>query len=88
LALKSHSPQSTKYKQTGRKYIHLYQAWWFTSIIPALALGRPKQEDQKFKASLGNLARPVSKKKKKTERSGKGVGGCVAQAVEHLRSKP
>jgi hypothetical protein len=65
LALKSHSPQSTKYKQTGRKYIHLYQAWWFTSIIPALALGRPKQEDQKFKASLGNLARPVSKKKKK-----------------------
>jgi hypothetical protein len=31
------------------------QAWWYTPEIPAL--GKHKEEDQKFKASLGYIVR-------------------------------
>jgi hypothetical protein len=37
-------------------------AWWCTLIIPAL--GRLGQQDLKFKASLGYVARPHLKKNK------------------------
>jgi hypothetical protein len=37
------------------------QKWWFTPVIPAL--GKIKQEDQEFEASLG----PCLKKKKNQE---------------------
>jgi hypothetical protein len=29
--------------------------WWFTSVTPAL--GKPKEEDRKFEASLGYIER-------------------------------
>ena len=32
------------------------QVWWCTPVIPVL--GRLRQEDCRFKASLGNLVRP------------------------------
>jgi hypothetical protein len=37
------------------------QVWWHTPIIPAL--GRPRQEDYKFKASLGYRAKSFLKNK-------------------------
>jgi hypothetical protein len=42
--------------------ISLNWAWWHTPIIPALR--RLLEEDLKFKASLGYVARPCLKKKK------------------------
>jgi hypothetical protein len=33
--------------------------WWYTSVIPEL--GRLRQEDHRFEASLGYIARLVSK---------------------------
>jgi hypothetical protein len=42
----------------------LPQAWWHTSVIPAL--GRPKQEDCEFEVSLGYIvSETLSQKKKK-----------------------
>jgi hypothetical protein len=42
--------------------------WWHTSVISAL--GRLRQEDHKFKASLGYIVRSwLKKKKKKTSNS-------------------
>jgi hypothetical protein len=38
--------------------------WWCMSIIPAL--GRLRQEDHKFKVSLGYIGSPSLKKKKKS----------------------
>jgi hypothetical protein len=46
---------------------------WYIPVIPALR--RLKQKDLKFKASLGYIVRPVSKKKKKKKREEIGVGG-------------
>jgi hypothetical protein len=37
--------------------------WWYTPVIPAL--GKLRKEDHEFEASLGYIARAVSKKKKK-----------------------
>jgi hypothetical protein len=51
----------------------------YTPVIPAFR--RPKQKNPKFKASLGYLARPCLKKKKKTR------AGGMAQVVEYLPSK-
>jgi hypothetical protein len=31
------------------------RAWWYTPVIPAL--GRKRQENHKFKASLGNIVK-------------------------------
>jgi hypothetical protein len=39
------------------------QVWWYTPILPAPV--RLKQEDYKFKASLGYKARPCFKNKTK-----------------------
>jgi hypothetical protein len=38
--------------------------WWHTSVIPAL--GRYRQEDQEFKASLGFSEKKKKERKKKT----------------------
>jgi hypothetical protein len=51
---------------TTRRLIKYYmrsQAQWGTPVIPALE--RLRQEDLKFKSSLGCLVRPCLKKKKK-----------------------
>jgi hypothetical protein len=50
----------TKDRQRHYKKRKLRQVWWFTSIIPAL--WRLRQEDRKFKASLGYLERLCLKK--------------------------
>jgi hypothetical protein len=42
-------------------------AWWYTAIF--LELGKQKQEDSKFKASPGYIARSCFKKKGRKERS-------------------
>jgi hypothetical protein len=39
--------------------------WWYISIIPAL--GKLRQEDWDFKARLGYIRDPVSKKQNKTK---------------------
>jgi hypothetical protein len=39
------------------------QAWWHTTVISAL--GRLRQENHKSEASLGYIAKPCLKKKKK-----------------------
>jgi hypothetical protein len=39
--------------------------WWFTPVL--LALGRLKQEDHEFNASLGYIGRPYLRKKKVKE---------------------
>jgi hypothetical protein len=39
-------------------------SWWCMPVIPALL--RLRQEDHKFKTSLGYIARPCLEKKKKT----------------------
>ena len=39
--------------------------WWHRAVIPIL--GRLRQEDHRFKASLSNLARPCFKIKNKIE---------------------
>jgi hypothetical protein len=46
------------------------QTWWHMPIIPAL--GRLKQEDHKFEASLGYIVRSCLKKKK-NKRKGKTI---------------
>jgi hypothetical protein len=38
------------------------RAWWYTAVIPAL--GRLRQEDHEFKASLGHMSQ-IKKKKRK-----------------------
>jgi hypothetical protein len=38
------------------KNVILSQVWWYTPVIPAL--GRQKQEDLVFKASLGYIVMP------------------------------
>jgi hypothetical protein len=45
-----------------KNYIIKSQLWWYTPVIPALR--RLKQEDYKFKASLGLTLRSYLKKKK------------------------
>jgi hypothetical protein len=41
--------------------------WWYTYAIPALR--RLRQEDLKFKASLGYTARPHLKRKKERKKN-------------------
>jgi hypothetical protein len=55
--------------------------WWCTPVIPEL--GRLRQEDLKFQASLGYKERPCLKKKKK-----KKMADGVVQVVEHLPRSP
>jgi hypothetical protein len=48
--------------------------WCFTPVI--LALGKPRQEDQVFQASLGYMLNPASKKERK-ERNKRRDGGAL-----------
>jgi hypothetical protein len=48
--------------------------WWHTSVIPAL--GRYRQEDQEFKASLGFSEKKKKKEKKKHFQIGIFHSGC------------
>jgi hypothetical protein len=43
-------------------FFFLLSAWWLTPAIPAF--GRQKQDDHKYKASLGYLVRSCHKKSK------------------------
>jgi hypothetical protein len=45
------------------------QRWWLSSIIPAL--GRLKQEDHEFEASLNYIVRPCFKTKRKERKKKK-----------------
>jgi hypothetical protein len=47
----------------------LSRAWWYMPVIPAL--GRQRQEDPEFKASLGYIARPYLKTSKITNKQKK-----------------
>jgi hypothetical protein len=44
-------------------------AWWCTPVSPAL--GRLRQKDQEFQASLGYIARPCLTKQNKTKKQKK-----------------
>jgi hypothetical protein len=47
--------------------LHRSQEWWYTPVIPALALRRLRQEDYKFEVSLGYIATSYHQKKKKED---------------------
>jgi hypothetical protein len=54
---------TTKAKIRVKSYQVSGQAWWGTPVI--IVLGSLKQEDHKFKTSLGCIVLPCLKKKKK-----------------------
>jgi hypothetical protein len=51
-----------------RKWMKFGRAWWYTSLIPAL--GKLRQEDVEFKASLYYIVRAC--RKGREERRGRG----------------
>jgi hypothetical protein len=65
--------------------VSLSQAWWHTPLIPALR--RLKQKDHKFEASLGYIARPSLKKKKKVSFEAGTVGHICNFTYAESRDK-
>jgi hypothetical protein len=53
------------FHKSHRTVEELSWVWWFTPVL--LALGRLKQEDHEFNASLGYIGRPYLRKKKVKE---------------------
>jgi hypothetical protein len=56
-------------------------AWWFTSVIPAL--GRLRQEDDKFEVSQGYISRPYLNKTKQNKQNNTRPS-CSSHGHAHL----
>jgi hypothetical protein len=73
------SPSDIDYSSIFKKG-ELCQVWWCTLVIPAL--GKLRQEDQRFKASLGYIVRIVVQLEEKQDSTHSCMEFDVATTLE------